>query len=126
MEEYTRQIVTVECFEDVADLRALSPEEYQLFAARVGLKLGQSRKLQKRLGMQVDTGVGGMSPGARSAGAADSSADSSAGAMIGISSNKDTKTSAAPYGLLPYSRHLFAPLRTFLYFCAHSVCPMSG
>ena len=94
MEEYTRQIVTVECFEDVADLRALSPEEYQLFAARVGLKLGQSRKLQKRLGMQVDTGVGGMSPGARSAGAADSSADSSAGAMIGISSNKDTKTSS--------------------------------
>jgi len=130
MEEYTRQIVTEECFENVADLRALTPEEYQLFSTRVGLKLGQARKLQKRLGMQVDTGVGGTSPGARKTGAADS-ADSSAGAMIGISSSKDTKTSSQSEEEVRRSgcslkNIIVSPPCSSSYKCAYKDCPALG
>ena len=55
LEEYTHAIVTVERFELVSDLRGLTPELFDAMAGRVGLKLGQSRKLKKRLGLAVDT-----------------------------------------------------------------------
>lgn len=54
LEEYTHAIVTTERFEIVNDLSNLSPDDFEALSTRVGLKLGQSRKLKKRLGMSVD------------------------------------------------------------------------
>jgi hypothetical protein len=65
LEEYTHAIVTSERFEKVSDLKALGPSDFDELSDRVSLKLGQSRKLKKRLGMPVDlssSGGGAMSP----------------------------------------------------------------
>lgn len=50
LEEFTHKLVSVERFVLLSDMRALSPSAFDDLAIKVGLKLGQSRKLKKRLG----------------------------------------------------------------------------
>lgn len=61
LEEFTHKIVTVEKFSDLIHLRAMSPQTFDELSDRVGLKLGQSRKLKKRLGISL-TDAGPKSP----------------------------------------------------------------
>jgi hypothetical protein len=50
LDEFTHKLVSEERFALLSDLRSLSPGEFDDLAIKVGLKLGQSRKLKKRLG----------------------------------------------------------------------------